>query len=158
MIEKRSRMSNWRRIALPFSIILNIFLIALIGGNLLRRDINERDAGGPVLARTLSNAEASLSASDAAAFGNVIRRDAPRYSEAAKQLAEARSELERQILADPFNKAAVKQALVAWRASREHFVGTFGDTLVDALAQVSPEGRQRLVIEHHEAHAGNPVQ
>jgi hypothetical protein len=37
--------------------------------------------------------------------------------------------------------------LAAWRKASGQFMDQFGDTLIDALAQVSPDGRRRLVSE-----------
>jgi uncharacterized membrane protein len=56
-------MSRWRRIALPVSVVLNLFLIALIGGHFLHRPIPAAGSEGP-LARALANMEASLSQQD----------------------------------------------------------------------------------------------
>jgi hypothetical protein len=63
-----------------------------------------------------------------------MRRDAPHYAEAAKQLAEARGAFERQIMEEPFNQDAVQQAFKTWHLSWDHFLDDFGQTLVDALA------------------------
>lgn len=82
----------WRRIALPASIVVNLFLVALIGGHLLRAHRSEASSETP-LARALARAEARLPSKDAAAFGAVIRRDASHYAEAQKWLIEARQEL-----------------------------------------------------------------
>jgi len=144
---------GWRRIALPASIVLNIFLIALIGGHVLR--------GGPAiapdanpLARALANAEASLSPSDAAAFRQVMQRDAPHFADAAKQLAVSRRAVAQQIAAEPFNADAVHQALTHWQMALNNFFDAFREPLVDALAKVSPDGRRRLIAERQAARAG----
>src|SRR6185437_3653581 len=101
---------TWRRFALPISILLNLFLVALIGGHLLRHRSYDVAAGSPSLPRILANAQASLSAPDAATFGTVMRRDAPRYLESARQLVQARAALEHQITAQPFDAVAAKEA------------------------------------------------
>jgi hypothetical protein len=145
MNNKSSTTSAWRRFALPVSVILNLFFVTLIGGHELRTKMDEHAAGSAPLMRALANADSSLSASDAAAFNAVMRRDAPRYAAAAQQLDEAREQLETRITADPYNPIAVRQALAAWQVSWNRFIGDVGDPLVDALAQVSPEGRRKLV-------------
>jgi hypothetical protein len=135
---------GWRRIALPASLIVNLFLAAVIGGHLLKA--SPEIGRGPVpLSQTLANAEALLSPQDAAPFGDILRRDAPRYAGAAKQLAEARTALGHEITAEKFDPEAVRRALADWQAKSDNFVNQFGGTLIDALAQVSPEGRRRLV-------------
>ena len=155
MDEKRPGIPIWRRIVLPASLVLNLFFIGLIGGHMLRFHINNArlgaPLGGPLLARALANAEASLSAPDAAAFASVIHHDAPRYAKSARELFEARNALQRQVTAEHYNQKATMQALEAWQVSWNHFVDDFGKTLVEALGQVSPAGRRRLVAERRQA-------
>jgi uncharacterized membrane protein len=153
MIERGSPTPTWRRLALPASVVLNLFFVAAIGGHLLHRR-HEDVAYGSVFGRALANAEAKLPPPDAAAFGAVMRRDAPHFADAARALGEARQELGRQISAEQFDPAGVKQALAAWRTAWSRFTEDFGDTLVAALAQVSPDGRRKLVADHHAASRG----
>jgi uncharacterized membrane protein len=146
----------WWRIALPASIILNLFLIALIGGHVLSRQRPELVAGSP-LARAFASAEATLSPPDAAALGASIRHDAPGYLDAARQLAVARAELGHVIEADPYDPAQVRQALKVWQAAWNHFVDDFSNPLVGALGQVSPAGRRKLVQERRPGPALDPI-
>jgi uncharacterized membrane protein len=143
---------RWRRIALPISIVLNLFFVALIGGHLWRQHYLEVTAGSP-LARALLRAEASLPPQQAAAFGGAIRRDLPHYKDAAQQLLDAREALNRQITAEQFDEETVRRALAAWRAAWNHFMDDFDDTLIKALAQLPPDGRRRLVAERRSAAA-----
>lgn len=106
-----------------------------------------------ILGRALANAEASLSAKDAATFRAVIGRDAPHYVPVLRQLREARQQVQRDVTADPFDPAVVRQALATWQTDWDQFIGAFSDTLVDALGQISPEGRRRLVAERRLARA-----
>jgi Heavy-metal resistance len=153
MTPQSTQIRTWRRFALPASVLLNLFLVALVGGYLLRH--HAYNVGpGTSLPRILANAQASLSAPDGAAFGTVMRRDASHYLESARQLSEARAALERQITAQPYDKAATKQAFAAWQASANRFLSDIGDPLIEALGQVSPEGRQRLVASRHKSQAG----
>jgi uncharacterized membrane protein len=137
---------RWRRIALPASIILNLFLIAVIGGHLLKVDQRYAAERMP-LARALARAEQVLSPQDAAAFGAVFRREAPRLTSSNQHLREARQELERQIVADPFNPTATRQALQATQVALNHYLDDIGAPLVEALGQVSPQGRRKLIME-----------
>jgi uncharacterized membrane protein len=136
----------WRRIALPASIILNLFLVALIGGHVLNRLFTEATPGPPLM-RAIARAEASLPPEDAARFGAVMRRDAPRFSADREQVIAARRALVGQITAEHFDQNAVRQAMATWQTAWNRFVTDFANTLVDALAQVSPEGRRKLVAE-----------
>jgi uncharacterized membrane protein len=137
---------RWRELALPVSVALNLFFIALIGGRLLHRP-PALDAGGGPVARALVNAEASLPPQDAAAFDAAIRGDARRYIEAGRRLVDARRALGQEITAEPFNPERVKQALATWRRAWNGFFDAFSGTLVDALAKVSPDGRRKLVAD-----------
>jgi uncharacterized membrane protein len=156
LTHKPPRTSVWWRVALPISIVLNLFLVALIGGHLWRLHRLEENAVTP-LGRALARAEASLPPAQAAAFGGVIRRDFPQYQDAAHQLLDAREALNRQMTAPQFNKQATQQALAAWRAAWNHFMDDFSGTLVDALAQVPEDGRRKLAAERRAARIGRVV-
>jgi len=146
MTETNKEKWSWRRIALPISIVLNLFLVAVIVGHMLHARSRVIVTGGP-LARALANAEAILPAPDAAKFGAVIRREAPLYRKAAEQLGEAREELDRQILAEQFDPEGMRRALAAWGMAWNHFLDEFGGPLAEALGDISLEGRRKLVNE-----------
>lgn len=133
---------------LTASLLFNVFLLAIIGGHVLRhhgeRGVTPMSAN---LARALADAETSLPPSDAAKFRNVMTRGAPLYAQSAKQLAEARAALQRQIVAEPFDRQAVHSAFVAWQQSWNRLLDNADDTLIEALAQVSPEGRRKLIAQ-----------
>jgi uncharacterized membrane protein len=144
--EKTRETRTWQQIALPASIILNLFLVALIGGHVLHRLFTEAPPGPPLM-RALARAEAGLPPQDAARFGTVMRRDAPLFSEDRERIIAARRALAGQITAEHFDQDAVRQAMATWQAAWNRFVTDFANTLVDALAQVSPEGRRKLIAE-----------
>jgi uncharacterized membrane protein len=150
----------WRRIVLPASVILNLFLIAVIGGHILqaraRGDTGIGSGVGTPLGRVLGRAEAILPPRDAAAFGAVMRRDLRNYAQDSLQLREARRELDRQIVADPFNPEATRHALSATQAAWNHLLDDFSGTLVEGLSQVSPKGRRKLITETQFAARGTP--
>ena len=143
-----------RRFALPISLLLNLFLIAIIGGHVWRHHGYDLGTGSPSLPRILANAQESLAAPDAAAFGAIMRRDAPRYLESARKLAEARNALERQIVADPYDTVATQRSFAVWQASATQFLSDISDPLIEALGHVSPEGRQKLVASRHRSQQG----
>jgi hypothetical protein len=117
--------------------------------------IHREETGfGIPLARALRNAEAVLSPQDAAAFGAVMRRDAPQYLDSARQLREARRKLRSQITADHVSQGEARQALAVWQTAWDHFMGDVSGPLAEALAQVSPEGRRKLIAERRAAEAG----
>jgi uncharacterized membrane protein len=134
---------NWRRVALPASTILNLFLLALIGGYVWH--LHHGAAERLPLARILSNMQARLDPPDADAFRAVMEHSEPGLGLAAQNVSKARRDLEAQLTAEPFDKQKARQALAEWRSAAGQFLDTYGDTLIDALARVSPDGRRRLV-------------
>lgn len=146
MTDEIREKSDWRKAAFSVSVILNLFFVALICGHVWRHHGADFRHGSQ-FALTLANAEATLPPRDAAAFGGVLRHNAQHYSASAQKVIEARRELIRQIGANTFDREKVWQALRAWRAARNRFLDDFGDTFVEALAQVSPEGRRKLVAQ-----------
>jgi hypothetical protein len=80
-------------------------------------------------------------------MGAMIRRDEPHYAQSAQQLTEARREFWRHVTAERFDPHDVRQALDAWRTAWNRFLDDFSDTIVAALAEVSPEGRRKLTAD-----------
>jgi len=153
MTNDRSAVSGWRGWALPTSLALNVFLVAVIAGHVLRIHQIEVSPGESLVARALANAEASLSKSDATRFEAVMRRDESRYTQAAQQLAQARAEFERRVTADPFDKESTSQAFQHWQESWNNLINTLKSPLIDALAEVSPEGREKVIEQRRHAKA-----
>jgi|HubBroStandDraft_1064217.scaffolds.fasta_scaffold02082_2 uncharacterized membrane protein len=136
MIQQNPVSWIWR-FAFPASLILNCFLIAWVASH--GWHVDERPA------RILANIERNLDPQDAAAFRGVMQRAEPRLAVAAQQVTDARRGLREQLLANPYDPAAAKRALATWRAAGNQFLNEFGDTVIDALGQVSPEGRRKVV-------------
>ena len=151
MNETIQKTSRWWRVVLPVSLVLNLFFVALIGGHALRVHKAEETFGTP-LGRALARVQASLPPQDAAAFSAAIRRGAPQYGQDLRDLADARQALNRQVTAERFDRDATRQALAGWQTAWGRFVGDFADTFVDALGDLSPESRQKLVTEFRAAH------
>lgn len=134
------------KIALAISLVLNLFLLAVIGGHWLQiRRAERANVAVPGPAAVLARAERELSPRDAAAFDAIMRRDAPRFSQSMQQATQARQALRLQFLAEPFDEAATRQALATWVTDWNRLMGDFSEPLVDAMAHLSPEGRRRLV-------------
>jgi len=126
------------------SLALNLFLGAVVGGQLLNHR-KEEGPRRPLVAAMLQEAEGRLAPADAARFHAVMERQAPAYMGAAMALSRARAAVNQAILAEPYDPAAVRAAIGTWRADWIGFTGSFTDTLVDALAELSPDGRRRIV-------------
>jgi uncharacterized membrane protein len=142
--------SNWQRVVLPLSLVLNVFLIAAIAAHVLHNRVNAKGAEGS-LAKALATVASKLSDPDAKAFGDVMRREAPHYQDAIRNLGLARETLEDAIAAEPFDPAGARTAYGAWQQNLTTFSRDFGDALIDGLAAISPEGRHTLIEERRRA-------
>ena len=142
MAEARTKRSG---VALRASIVLNLFLAAIIGGHVLRKEIIARQLPPELIGRVLY-VESRLSPEDARTFRRIMSRDAPTYTAAAAELKKARREINRRVTAEPFDRTAVNEAIVLWGTDWNHFLLAFSHPLVDALAHISPDGRRSLVL------------
>lgn len=134
------------KVALSVSVVVNLFLIAIVGSRILLAALQPHYANP--LDQALATAEESLPPKDAAAFRHVIQTEAPTYSSAAQRLAAARHAVAQQIVVDPYDADAVRRSLESWRTDWNAFFDVFRGTLVDALGAVSAEGRRKLIANH----------
>lgn len=146
MSEHSRTNGHWPRAALAASTLLNLFLLAVVGGYWWHSRTNSAAPSLP-LDRVLARIEANLSPKEAAAFSDVMRRKAPQYLQAALKLRATRQALSRQLEAQQLDPQASHRALVEWQRAWNQFLNDFSDPLVEGLAQVSPEGRRRLLGE-----------
>jgi len=153
MLDKTSRSGRAGRFLLPLSILLNLFFVALIVGHVLQGRLHSQLDRSP-LARALAHMEASLAPKDAAAFRAVLSKDAPAYVGAAQRLEAARIGLEAQVLAQPLDKTHLRAAFATWHSAWDAFFDAFSGPLTDALGQISPEGRRKLVAERKSERMG----
>lgn len=144
MVQKQVGTRKWLRIALPLSLVLNMFLLAFLGGQMLRAT-PEVPKGVDPLARILAVAEATLPASDARSFRETLLKEEPRYARAVRKVTEARQEMLKQMSADPYDPVATLAALSATQSAWTEFMDAIGGPLVDAIGQISPEGRRKVL-------------
>lgn len=146
MVQTQDGTRKWLRIALPISLVLNMFLLAFVGGQMLRAT-PEVPRGDDPLARILAVAEATLPASDARSFRETLLKEEPRYARAVRKVTEARREMLKQMSADPYDPVATLAALSAMQSAWTEFMDAIGGPLVDAIGQISPEGRRTVVAD-----------
>ena len=101
--------------------------------------------GDDPLARILAVAEATLPASDARSFRETLLKEEPRYARAVRKVTEARQEMLKQMSADPYDPVATLAALSAMQSAWTEFMDAIGGPLVDAIGQISPEGRRKVL-------------
>jgi len=139
-----SRTFGWRRVAVAASVALNLFLLAYNGASITHLATTV-GSSRPMFTTVLTQAESRLSPDDAARFRAVMTREAPHYIAEAQQLGLYRDGIIRIILSEPFDPAAARSEISAWREAWFGFTKTFGDALVDAMSQISPQGRRELL-------------
>lgn len=146
MVQTQDGTRKWLRIALPVSLVLNMFLLAFLGGQMLRAR-PEVPRGDDPLARILAVVEATLPASDARLFRQTLLKGEPRYARAVKKVTEARQEMLKQVSAEPYDPVATLTALSEMEGAWTEFMDAIGGSLVDAIGQISPEGRRAVVAD-----------
>lgn len=146
MVQTQDGTRKWLRIALPVSLVLNMSLLAFLGGQMLRVT-PEVQRGDDPLARILAVAEATLPASGARLFRQSLLKEEPRYARAVRKVTEARQEMLKQMSADPYDPVATLAALSATQSAWTEFMDAIGGPLVDAIGQISPEGRRTVVAD-----------
>ncbi|WP_149535514.1 periplasmic heavy metal sensor [Siccirubricoccus phaeus] len=128
------------------SVVVNLVL----GGVLLAQP--GRGHGGPSrgFERMIGRLEATLPETDRPRFREVLQAERPRYAEALQALRASRAEVDAAMLRQPFDPAALQQAMARSSERWVAFSMQFGEALSQALAAISPEGRARV------AAAGSP--
>jgi uncharacterized membrane protein len=94
--------------------------------------------------RMVGRIEASLPVEDRPAFRQVMEAERSRYAPSLEAVRQARRGVDEAIRRDPFDEAALRAALEAFSARWVAFNDAFGETLVHALAAVSPAGRAQV--------------
>ena len=124
------------------SLALNAFLAALVGAHLLHAEPSGHRPPG--LDGAIARMEQVLPPDDARRFGAALAQRRPEFGPAHARVDEARQALAEAIGRTPYDEAAVRQAMAAWRTSWLDFAQDFGEGIVVALRGISPEGRARL--------------
>lgn len=130
-----------RTALLWLSLVLNAFLVALLGAHLLRAPAPHPHHGPEAV---IARMAAVLPPADAARFQADMARGRDAYRSARARLEQAHAAFVATIAHQPYDAAASRAALATWRADLQEFTARFGDSLVTALADVSPAGREKL--------------
>jgi uncharacterized membrane protein len=130
-----------RRVLLPVSVGLNVFLIFLIASHLFRYR-NYRPPGK--LERFLATAPLQLSAEDAQRFREVIDRDRRALLEEEAHLRRARDQVIEVLKTNPFDPQGFQQAVDQARDKRSILERSFEKSFLEAAQKISPDGRRQL--------------
>lgn len=151
----RTGLNNSRQVALRASLVLNVFLLALIVAYLVRAQVAEGTAH-PEGEGIISRLTAVLPAEDAARFRAQLDLMRPQYEPQRKHIGEARQVLLEAIARDPYDPSAVRQALDDYQQSWRDFTSRFNQAFLAALDTVSPHGRAKLAAAAEMARGGKP--
>lgn len=130
----------WRTRVLWLSLAGNLFAAPLIGAQFFMR----HPPGPPGLEGVVERMARALPPDDAARFRSTLAHERPWYDLARRQMDEARAQLSRAIAQQPYDEAAVRGRMQDWQARWIETSSRFGDSLLTAIAGLSPEGRTRL--------------
>jgi uncharacterized membrane protein len=125
--------------ALGASVMLNLVL-----GWLVLATPTPREHRGRGFDRMVARIEASLPQADRPVFRGVLDRERESYATALAALRASRAEVDAAMTRDPFDPEALRLAMTGWAERWTSFNARFTETLVHAMAEVSPEGRARI--------------
>lgn len=140
MIGRTWLFEPWRTRVLWSSVALNLFAGALIGGHFYVG----RPPGPPGFEGVVNRMARDLSADDARRFHAVLASEQPWYGQSRRALDQAREDLSRSIARPPFDPDTIRLRMQALQARWIEASTRFGDGVLAALGQISPEGRVRL--------------
>lgn len=130
----------WRTRVLWLSVAGNLFGAALIGAHLATREPRHV----PGMAAAAERMARDLSPADAALFRASLERERPWWEMARRRMNEARLDLSTTIERQPYDETAVRAQLDQFNARWAETNGRFGESLLTAIATLSPEGRAKI--------------
>jgi uncharacterized membrane protein len=133
----------WRTRLLFLSFALNLIVIPMIAG----RFVMHRPALPPGPTRpevVVERLAHELPADDAARLRAAMKPHLPDIEVARARMEAARATMSRAIGQTPFDEAAVRTAMRTWQTAWMAWSDDLGSAMLAALAELSPEGRQRL--------------
>lgn len=134
----RVRWPSLRGWLLTASLLANVFLLAHAAAPMLR---GRREPGFGGMVEHFARA---LPPGDAERFHAVVDPEQARFAAAKREMDQSRAELSRAIARSPYDEASVRMRMADWQAHLHAMSSRVGDTLLTAIAVLSPEGRARL--------------
>ena len=131
----------WRTRLLWASLAGNVFAAAAFAAPAV---LGRRSEASPGFDRIIGRLARNLGASDAAGFREAMARERPWYEMSRDRLDDARKQVAQDIGREPFDPAAARAALVAMQDSMRESAARFDDSLVTALATLSPDARAAM--------------
>jgi uncharacterized membrane protein len=134
----------WRTRLLWTSLCLNVFGMALLAVPLFMHPPHRGPAGPPSFDGFVARMARDLPPEDADVLRAEMGRERPWYEMGRERLDEQRDMLARAVAHDPFDPAATHAALQELQDRMRESATRFDDSLVMAMAKLSPMGRTRL--------------
>ncbi len=131
----------WRTRLLWLSLGLNVFAAALLAAPMLHP---RPTPGPPSFNRAVARMSHDLPPDDAQVFREAMTREQPWYELGRQRLDEAREQVAKTVVQEPFDPAATQLALQGMQDRMREGAARFDESLVLALSRLSPEGRVRL--------------
>jgi uncharacterized membrane protein len=100
--------------------------------------------GGRGFDRMVARMEHALPEADRPAFRAVLDTERGRYEGALADVRAAQREVDAAMTREPFDAASLRSAMAAWSGRWTAFSAAFADTMVRAMAAVSPQGRAQV--------------
>lgn len=131
----------WRTRVLWLSLGANLFAATAIAAPLLW---HRRPHGPPGFDMVIDYMARRLPASDAARFRAAMARERPWYDMDRQRLEAVRAETAQVVAREPFDGVAVRAALRTLQDRVRDSASRFDESLVGALAELSPEARASM--------------
>lgn len=139
---------GWLAVILLLSLGLNVFLGGIFVGRLLSSPddpprLAKAEKAAPA-GRFLKRLTANLEAADRETVMSSVKAHAPELQAAQREVRKARRAVMRGIRATPFDRAALEEAVATLRARQSAIQTIMQGAVVDAIAKLPDEARQRL--------------
>jgi uncharacterized membrane protein len=133
----------WRTRLLFLSFALNLIAIPMIAGRFVmhRPPLPQGPTRPEVIVERMAH---ELPAEDAARLRAAMEPHLPDIDAARARMEAARAAMSRAIGQTPFDEAAVRAAMHTWQTAWMAWSDDLGTAMLAALAELSPEGRERL--------------
>ena len=140
---------------LALSLGLNIFLVGWLGANRLACRSDGASLPEPPPEVMLERIAHHLPQPDAQRLHDVFSTRQDAIHKARQDYIDALDRLSLAVTTQPFDQQAFRKAAAETRAAHEIVRAQFGDALLDAISQFSPEGRAAFASSHFIHHNGD---
>jgi uncharacterized membrane protein len=136
-------------VVLFLSLLLNLFLAGLILGRVLHSDLwpgqnTYTHEFGFFAGRAVQRLVRNLDAADRQTVIETMRAHREELDRLSQQMHDQRERVDSLMRAPQFDRSAAEQAFAQMRQRGDAMQTALGNAIIDAIAKLPPEGRQRL--------------